>query len=116
MNTDFDASLFFNVTPDPVGVILETGYQRFDSATGISGLAKANGTRLDVLAVSTHSQGNGQFREFIKRCKERYRTICVWFDENPIVHGALERYGFTPETEIQPDGESVTGMRWDSKP
>lgn len=106
-------SIFQNVEPDPVGQILGTGYFRFDSVAGISGLAKSNGVRLDILAVVAVREGHGQFRCFIKLCKAAYQTICVWHDDNPVVHEALERYGFTPEVELQSDGEMVTGMRWD---
>lgn len=99
--------------PDPAGLILGTGYERFESPTGIDGLAKENGDRLDVLAVYAREHGQGAFREFIRLAKKEYRTVCVWLDDNPAIGPALQRYGFTPETEIQPDGEIVTGWRWD---
>lgn len=101
------------ITPDPVGQILNTGYSRFESPSGIDGLAKVNGDRLDLLAVISTSPGKGLFRAFIALAKLRYTTICVWHDDNPLIGQALKRYGFTPEVEINGDGEIVPGWRWD---
>lgn len=102
--------------PDPFGLFLGTGYQRFESPCGIHGLAKESGDRLDVLAVYAAEAGKGQFREFIRLAKEQFQTVCVWFDDNPALGPALKRYGFTPETEIDGSGEVLTGWRWDKTP
>lgn len=101
------------VEPDPIGVILGTGYMRFQSPNGLGGLAKWTDDRLDLLAVHAFTQGQGQFRSFIAAAKLQWKTICVWQISNPFLGSALERYGFTPETEIQSDGEIVEGFRWD---
>lgn len=104
------------VEPDPIGLILGTGYMRFEAPCGVDGLAKTDaieGGRIDILAVHARTPGKGQFREFIQQCKQHYGTICVWEDWNPAIGPALQRYGFTPETEIQGNGEAVNGWRWD---
>lgn len=101
--------------PDPVGLILGTGYQRFQSPIGIEGLAKENGRRLDILAVVNPTDERGRFRLFIAQAKTQYDTICVWEIFNPAIHAALLRYGFVPETEIPGTGPPVPveGLRWD---
>jgi hypothetical protein len=105
--------LLGRVEPDPAGVILRTGYMRFQSPKGIGGLAKWTDERLDLLAVVAFVNGRGMFRSFIAASKKHFNTICVWHDWNPIIGAALERYGFSPETEIQGDGEVIKGWRWD---
>lgn len=101
--------------PDPVGVILGTGYHRFKSPSGIAGLAKWGGGRIDILAVVSRSKGSGQFREFIRQCKAQAPIVCVWFDNNPLVGRALERYGFHPcEETDDAHGERLIGWRWDA--
>lgn len=107
--------VFKQSCPDPIAQILGTGFERFRTKFGVSGLAKEseNGKRLEILAVNSDAQGCGYFRNFIDVCKQHYRTVCVWSIFNPIVSAALERYGFTPETEILGDGETVQGYRWD---
>lgn len=108
------SAVLWHTEDDPVGKLLCTGYRRFESSCGISGLYKENGDRLDVLAVIAREHGRGQFREFIELAKTEYKTICVWHDDNPAVGPALSRYGFTPETEIDGiTGEIMTGWRWD---
>jgi hypothetical protein len=105
--------LLGTVEPDQVGQILGTGYMRFASPIGLCGLAKWSDERLDLLAVDAHPPGQGQFRAFIAAAKQVYKTICVWEDWNPVVGEALARYSFQRETEIQGDGEVLTGWRWD---
>lgn len=101
------------VTPDPAGTILGTGFKRFYSRSGIDGLARENGDRLDILAVVANKPGKGQFRSFIATCQKQYRTVCVWGIFNPLLEEILGRYGFTPETEIDQWGMPLVGMRWD---
>ena len=103
------------IAPDPIGKQLGTGYERFSSSCGIDGLAKVNGYRLDVLAVINPTGRPGRFRLFITLCKVEFDTICIWNITNPIVAGALTRYGFTAEVEITNLGEAIEGMRWDKK-
>jgi GNAT superfamily N-acetyltransferase len=113
MTADYPVELLGTVEPDPAGVILGTGYMRFKSPIGVDGLAKWTEERLDILAVHTDERGKGHFREFIRQAKERYKTICVWEDFNPVVGKALARYGFKPDIEIQIDGEILVGWRWE---
>lgn len=56
---------------DPILVTLGTGYSRFESPTGIDGLAKEerDGEALHILAVVTVFQGRGSFRNFITEAK-----------------------------------------------
>lgn len=59
-------SLFTFWEPDPVGVILQTGYFRFETPLGVGGLARiGDDDELDVLAVHSEQEGIGQFRRFI---------------------------------------------------
>lgn len=99
--------------PDPIGQLLGTGYMRFQSPTGICGLAKDDGERLDILAVDTLTPGKGQFRHFINEAKKQYSTICIWEIWNPWLEPVLLRYGFTPATEIAITGETLSGVKWD---
>lgn len=100
--------------PDPVGVILETGYHKFRHRSGIEGLAKVTGGMLEILAVFATAQGTGQFRRFIAAAKESFATVIVWEDWNPAVGAALKRYGFERHGRIEPDGEQLVGWRFDS--
>ena len=106
-------SLLGHTIPDPVGVFLGTRYLRFESPIGLQGLARPTGERLDVLAVYSGRSRSGRLRAFIAAAKLEYRTICVWHIDNPIVHDALLRYGFTPEVQIDEFGEVLKGLRWD---
>lgn len=106
-------SVLGQTCPDPVGLILGTGFQRFESPIGIEGLAKENGSSLDILAVVNPSDQRGRFRQFIARAQAEYSTICVWEIFNPAVEAALGRYGFAPEVELAATGEPLRGMRWD---
>ena len=103
-----------NTTPDFVSKILGTGYLRFQSPTGINGLAKEEGSHLHILAVDATQEGKGQFRAFIKRCKHEYKSVSVWEVWNPVIEKALERYGFHRVKEFQIDAE-VEGWRWKTK-
>lgn len=107
-------SIFTHSEPDPIGQLLGTGYDRFESKCGIDGLAKEKDNRLDVLAVHANKPGKGQFRAFIALCKKHYQTVCVWDIFNPVVEQALTKYGFTEAHEVDGmTGEAMIGMRWD---
>ena len=106
-------SVLGTITPDPIGVMLNTRMQRFVSPSGIQGLARENGDRVDILAVYNPDGTPGRFRVFIEQAKIEYRTICVWCIENPIAHDALLRYGFTPDVEIDHFGYTQELLRWD---
>lgn len=106
-------SVLGKTSPDPIGILLGSRMQRFTSPTGIEGLARAAGDRLDVLAVINPTQERGRFRTFIAEAKIEYKTICVIAVENPVVHSALMRYGFTPDVEIDQFGDTQEMLRWD---
>lgn len=107
--------LLGEVSPDPVGQILGAKYSRFSSPYGVDGLGFWTQDRLNLLAVHARAPGRGQFHRFIADAKCQWKTICVWEVWNEFLGPVLERYGFTPEIEIQPDGEVLKGFRWDRK-
>ena len=103
---------------DQIGIMLgfgEKAYRRFTTKEGVGGLAKWKDGRLDILAIHTDDEGKGHLRDFIARSKQEFDTICIWEIWNANLAAALKRYGFEDETEIQGDGETLTGMRWDKK-
>ncbi len=101
--------------PDPFGAILNTGFERFNSPTGINGLVRVEGGQLEILAVDATKPGTGQFRKFMKQCKQEYEAIIVWEVWNKGLEQVLVRYGFTPHAGIEPlTQEPLTGMRWDA--
>jgi hypothetical protein len=106
-------SVLGKTSPDPMGLILETRFDRFVSPTGIEGLARATGDRLDVLAVHNDTGMTGRFRDFIAAAKLEYRTICILAIKNQAIHAALLRYGFTPDVEIDQFGDTQELLRWD---
>lgn len=108
-----------SLTPDFYGKILKTGYNRFHSSTGIAGLCKINGSRVDILAVHSDNPGTGQFKRFIKKLKKEADGIVLRHVDNPMLKDALARYGFNPVMDVESiDGrvEFVPGMEWTSKP
>jgi hypothetical protein len=88
------SGVFTHWEPDEIAEFLGTGFDRFETSSGLHGLAKVTGDTLEVLAVMSPNPGTGQFREFIRATKEIYRTVTVLEDWNPIVTAALQRYGF----------------------
>lgn len=106
-------SVLGHTIPDPIGLMFGTRMERFESSTGLEGLARATGDRLDVLAVRNPTSRRGLFRAFIAAAKLEYRTICVLAIENQIVHEALLRYGFTADVEIDQFGDTQELLRWD---
>ncbi|MDE2107411.1 MAG: hypothetical protein KGL39_60000 [Patescibacteria group bacterium] len=109
------SGFFATYEPDPIGVLLGTGYNRFETADGMNGLAKITGDRLDVLAVVASKAGAGQFRRFIASAKLTFKIVAVWEDWNPIIGDALKRYGFHPATCTEADGEVNHGWKWESQ-
>lgn len=100
------------LTPDPIGDALGTGYQQFKSPSGVHGLCRVDGDRLDLLAVIATHPGTGQFRAFTEQCKARFKTICVWHVMNVLLDETLQAYGFRGYEERTP-GEYLSGWRWD---
>ena len=105
------SGFFATYEPNPIGVMLGTGYNRFETADGMNGLAKITGERLDVLAVVASKAGDGQFRRFIAAAKRAFKIVAVWEDWNPIIGDALKRYGFHPATCTEADGEVSHGWQ-----
>lgn len=108
--------IFTQVTPDPVGQVLQTGFNKFVSRFFIEGLMKEpQPGKIEILAVVSTMPGHGHFHAFIEALKREYTTVCVWFDDNPILGPMLARYGFHPETDIDGRGEILRGWRWDAE-
>jgi hypothetical protein len=103
---------FLSWEPDPLGSALGTNYNRFSSTTGIDGLAKIIGNEFRILALHTFTPGQGNFREFIKRCKEEFDSILVEAIMEPELVPTLTRYGFTPTTLTEEWGEKVDALKW----
>jgi hypothetical protein len=104
---------FLTWEADPIGVLLGTGFYRFDTPFGISGLARLRtGGTLDVLAVIAEAPGKGQFRKFIDAAKATFNTVSVWEDWNPIIGDSLSRYGFHRDSIEEADGERNKGWSW----
>lgn len=109
------SGFFASWKPDPVGIILGTGYMRFTTALGIDGLARLDGEGgLDCLVVIARDPGKGQFRRFITAAKKHFRRVAVWEDWNPVIGKALNRYGFIRARCVEADGEVCNGWEWRS--
>jgi inorganic pyrophosphatase len=106
---------FTSLTPDPMGVILRTEYQRFNRGA-IDGLCKLDGDRLDLLAFIAEPSGKGYFRQFIVDAKERFSIIAIWQIWNPWLTAVLERYGFIQASHTESDGDELTGYIWTKSP
>jgi hypothetical protein len=121
MNHNFEPEAGFspilgNTSPDPVGKILGTGYDRFERPDGVNGLAKAQGRRLDILALYSEFENRGYVTRFIEEAKQNYGLIYVWHVDNPILKEALARWGFKPCHEaVSCNGkvEWCDGMMWE---
>ncbi len=97
------------------GQILGTRFECFESTTGLDGLAKIKGSRLDLLAVV--SKRDGAFRNFIARAKTEFTTVCIWEVWNNELPAVLKRYGFQEVAQIDEDTfENLTCWRWDALP
>lgn len=97
--------------PDASGVWLGTGFMRFKSTAGISGLARLRDGRLDLLAIEAEKPHHGQLRQFILTAKTHYSAITVLDIWDDWLKKALARYGFTPWVLVEQD-EQVPGMMW----
>jgi hypothetical protein len=104
--------LFITWEPDFTGIILKTGYMRFESLSGVAGLAKVKDGDLHLLAVHADVEGIGQFRNFINRAKQHFDVIYVWEIWNVWLGAVLKRYGFGNCVMVERDGEKLTGMVW----
>jgi len=98
--------LFSSYVPDPIGAALGmTGFYQFETNIGVSGLAKASGNRLYVLAVISAAPGTGQFREFVRQAKSAYHKIVFLEILTAEMEAILRRYGFRP-------GKKRDSMAW----
>ena len=104
-----------HVTIDPAGHVLKTGFLRFESPTGCSGLVRVKDSAVEILAITARQHGRGMFRNFIRQLKAEADQITIYEIWNPFLELVLHRYSFTPCTEVQSiEGhvEILTGMRW----
>lgn len=97
---------------DPFADLLGTGFAQFQSHCGVGGLARERNGCLELLAVHSRHPGKGEFRKFIGVAKKNYRGILVLSIWNPDLEQMLRRYGFTPFTRTESDGEQMDGMEW----
>lgn len=100
---------------DPWSQLLGTGFTQFDSHCGVGGLARERDGCLELLAVHGCHPGKGEFRKFITIAKRNYRGILVLSIWSPHLEKILLRYGFTPFTRTEVDGEQMDGMEWHSQ-
>lgn len=101
--------------PHRLGVILQTGFQEFETPMcGVGGLAKEYDRTIEILAVHASQPGTGQFRHFIDELKDSFDTIFILEVWNPDLQKTLKRYGFTRMTREEPD-ETITGFRWNAR-
>lgn len=104
--------LFTAVQLDPVSRILGTGFMRFSTGFGAHGLAIWDTNSIEFLAVDSDNPGTGQFRTLIEQSKKRASRITVLHVMEPLLNTCLPRYGFTPFSRTESDGEKVTGWQW----
>ena len=99
------------ITIDPIGLVLNTGFNKFSSCVGVDGLAKWDETTLELLSVVANQPGTGQFRQFMDQCRSFFQTIIVWEVWNDALAKALIRYGFSPHNSFR-DEEILNGYKW----
>lgn len=101
--------------PDPTSELLGTGYQWFVWRDCVHGLCKEDGG-LQILAIASLHERQGNVRAFFDEAKQDYSTIRVWHVYNPIMEDALIRWGFRKWSErmcFQGEWETCEGYRWD---
>lgn len=91
--------------------LLGSDFRDFETAGGMTGLARVTKGNLDILAVIATKPGNGQFRKFIQDAKETFNTVAVWQVWSTIAIEALKRYGFAPIL-VNEHGEEQTVWTW----
>lgn len=92
-----------------------TGFELFESDTGVGGLAKVNGSELHILALHSNIEGVGQFRDFIAKCQQHYQFIRLWTIMNELLPSILARYGFVSGHDVDQFGQMQSVLDW-SKP
>ena len=111
-----DDPIFGEVSPDPVGVMLKTEMIRFYRADGVSGLFKASGNTVEILAIESKKEKQGNAKRFLAQLFQTYHHVKVLHVWNPIFADALERWGFRLFEENQMVAghvEKVEGWRCD---
>lgn len=98
--------------PDPISIRLGTGYSQFENKPlGIAGLCKI-GRGIEILAVHSAREGDGNFRQFVSDLKKYYVRIVFWLDMNPVLGKALQRYGFHRVEMLDSDSCKIRGWEW----
>ncbi len=106
-------TIFTSWRPDPVGMILGTGFMQFTAPHGICGLAKIEGESLHILAIESMHEGRGNCRAFIASAKQAYREIIIWEVLNARFKDALRRYAFYFEKgRLDSCGERADAYVW----
>jgi len=88
-----------------------TKFLRFDNGQ-LHGLAFADDTVIEILAVRAHKPSTGQFRQFIQDLKAHYTFIRFWAVMNERLAGKLEEYGFRVGVDIDENGDPIDCMDW----
>lgn len=89
-------ALKLSFSPDPIGALFDSPFQRFQSNYHIEGLGSTafEPERLDLLAFISRAPGKGHFRDFIAAAKRSYRRIVIWEVVNTELVPILKRYHF----------------------
>lgn len=104
--------LFSIIEPDPVGQILDTGFNRFRSDRfRMNGLCKITDTGIELLALYADCPGQGDFGRFLTECRNVFAEIQVLHVDNKRLESYLARRGFS-WTQRYERGELITGMIW----
>lgn len=93
--------------------MLNSPFMEFHCDIGIDGLAKVDedGT-LNLLSVIAAHERCGYFREFIRQCKQHYKSIRVWAVMNDVMPVLLTRYGFVKGHDMGFDGRMEEVWDW----
>jgi hypothetical protein len=73
-------------------------FRQFDTGE-VEGLARVDGTQVDVLAMDAHRPGHGAGGRFLSALMAEYETVRVLVVGNSLLVGMLLRRNFTPFTE-----------------
>lgn len=87
-------------------------YKSFTTTVGVTGVAHLDDTYGDstfyILGVAADKPGTGQFRNFIKLCKEYFKRVVVQEVTNRDLNRILERYGFYESCDYN-------GLTWEKR-
>jgi hypothetical protein len=100
-----------------IGLAIRTDFMEYHTPDGLHGLARCDGSHLEILAVGADRPGQGSFRRFIHKAKLVTERISIWEIWNEDLQSALLRYGFTPvATKCPFSGEKQVGLTWTKEP